>query len=163
MSASERSFTQVWGQKALPVIFLGAPDYPLLVKLPYAEGNRDWLQDDRRSHPKWISTEKAWSIPKSWFDDTVRRCLERYRSVYVIQAIRETEKCAPACVNAVGVECTCSCLGANHGSGISLHTWFVVSDAFAVRHGPVRYAVRLLRPYASAAAGPRNGRTPMVR
>ena len=129
------------------MIFLGAPSHPLLVKLPFADDNREWLQDDPRNRPQWISSEKAWSIPKSWFDDTARRCLARYRAVYVVQAFRETEKCAPACVNAVGVECTCSCLGANHGSGISMQTWYVVSDAFAVRHGPKQYAVRLLRPY----------------
>lgn len=147
MSIVLRSFPQVWGQKVLPVIFLGAPSHPLLVKLPYADDNREWLQDDRRNRPRWISSETAWSIPKAWFGDTAWRCLARYRAVYVIQAFRETEKCAPACVNAVGIECTCSCLGANHGSGISMQTWYVVSEAFAVRYGPKQYAVRLLRPY----------------
>jgi hypothetical protein len=147
MSPIPHSFAPVWEQKALPVIFRDSPGHPLLVRLPFAEGNREWLQDDRRHRPKWLASEKAWSIPKAWFDDSARRCLERYHAVYIIQPFRESETCAPACVNAIGVECTCSCLGANHGSGISMETWYVVSDAFAVRYGPKQYAVRLLRPY----------------
>lgn len=147
MSVVPRALAHIWEQKLRPVVFLDAPGYPLLVRLPYAGDNREWLQNDRRNRPEWIPSEKAWSVPKAWFEDSVRRCLERYGAVHVIQPFRESEKCAPACVNAVGVQCTCSCLGANHGSGISLATWYVASDAFAVRHGPKQYAARLLHPY----------------
>src|SRR4051812_7125708 len=120
------SFSDVWNQRTVPVVFRDGPIHPLLVKLPYAERNREWVQNGRRSRPKWVSNQVAWDIPKTWFDDTVRRCLSHYGSVFVIQTYRETEKCAPACVNAVGADCNCSCLGANHGSGISLSTWYVV-------------------------------------
>lgn len=147
----QASFASIWNQKAIPVALRDGPGgRPLLVRLPYAPSNGEWLRDDRRAKPKWFRADTAWSIPKAWFDDTVRRCLEKYRAVYVIQPYREMENCAPACVNAVGVECTCSCRGENHGSGDSLDKWYIVSETCAVRYGPKQYGARLLTPYLRA-------------
>ena len=107
-----------------------------MVKLPYAPGNGDWLRSDHRRKPEWVKQYKCWETPKSWFEDVVRRLLQRFGRVYVIQPYRTQEKCAPACWNATGVECECSCMGANHGSGDPQGKWHVVSDTLAVSwHG----------------------------
>ena len=140
----EERLKGIWGQTNIPVILRrGGKGEKLRVKLPYNEDNRNWLQNGRRISPIWTKDEKYWELPKSWFNDLVNRCLDRYRRVYIIQPYREEEKCAPACMSAIGHECQCSCMGANHGAGND-GSWFEVSDTFAVRWKNQYLASRLL-------------------
>lgn len=115
----------------------------LRVRLPFAETNRAWLQNQRRTSPVWREKEKYWELPKAWFNDFVDRALHRYGKIYIMQPYREQEICAPACQNAEGHECECSCMGQHHGAG-SDGSWFEVSDAFATRWGAREIACRLL-------------------
>lgn len=133
----------VLSQQAAPVALRLGKGHKLRVKVPYAEDNRRWLQDGKRTSPKWLKEKKQWEIPSSWFNDFVERALIRYGKVYVIQPFREQEKCAPACWNAIGHECQCSCMGAHHGAGNGAG-WFVVSDTFATRWGTLHLACRLM-------------------
>lgn len=138
------TFDFVWNQHRTPVAFRRTGKGEMLwVRLPYSTSNRQWLQNGRRNNPEWKSVEKYWELPKAWFNDFVDRALDRYGSVYIIQPYREQEKCAPACMNAVGHECNCSCMGQNHGAGND-GSWFEVSDAFATRWGGKEIACRLL-------------------
>ena len=138
------TFDFVWNQKRTPVAFRHTGKGDLLwVRLPYSSSNRQWLQNGRRNNSAWKSTEGYWELPKAWFNDFIERALDRYRSVYIIQPYREQEKCAPACMNAVGHECNCSCMGQNHGAGND-GSWFEVSDTFATRWGGREIACRLL-------------------
>nr|WP_244666072.1 hypothetical protein [Rhizobium ruizarguesonis] len=130
-------------QTGTPVAIRMGKGSKLQVRLPYAIDNKSWLRAGKRSIPDWLPNEKRWEIPQSWFNDFVNRALERYHRVYVVQPYHEHEVCAPACWNAVGHECQCSCMGANHGSGQS-SAWFIASDTFAVRWGPRQLACRLL-------------------
>ena len=144
MNDSESKLKHVWNQRSVPVILRrGGKGQRLRLRLPYAENNRSWLQDGRRNAPKWIADGSYWETPKAWFNDLVNRALERYGRLYVIQPYREQEKCAPACLNAVGHECQCSCMGANHGAGND-GSWFEVSDTFATRWGHQQLACRLM-------------------
>ncbi|MEP1497973.1 MAG: hypothetical protein ABJK50_20985, partial [Pseudophaeobacter sp.] len=61
----------------------------------------------------------------------------------IIQPYREQEICARACQEALGHECQCSCMGANHGAGND-GSWFEVSDTFSTRWGDRELACRLL-------------------
>ena len=135
---------RIWSQRQIPVILRKGGNNPILIGLPYAGNNRAWLKLNHRINPKWEPSSKAWSIPKSWFNDLVSKCLERYNKVYVIQPYREQEKCAPACWNAKGHECQCSCMGKNHGSRGPNSDWLVISDTFATRYKKVQFAVRLI-------------------
>jgi hypothetical protein len=92
---------------------------------------------------RWIDKHRYWELPKAWFNDFVDRSLSRYGKVYIIQPYREQEKCAPACQNATGHECQCSCMGEHHGAGND-GSWFEVSDTFATRWGDLHLACRLL-------------------
>ena len=133
----------------MPVVYRQGGSEPLLVRLPYASGNGGWLRSDHRRKPEWVKQYKCWGTPKAWFEDVVRRLLQRFGRVYVIQPYRTQEKCAPACWNATGVECECSCMGANHGSGNASGRWHVVSDTFAVQWRNRQLACRLIqRPQA---------------
>ncbi len=134
----------VWNQLQIPVALRRTgPGERLRVRLPFATTNREWLQDGRRTAPAWNAKDKYWELPKKWFDDFVNRSLDKYGKVYIIQPYREQEKCAPACQNATGHECQCSCMGQHHGAGND-GSWFEVSDTFATRWGDREIACRLL-------------------
>ncbi|WPP02696.1 hypothetical protein [Methylocella tundrae] len=134
----------VWGQERIPVVLRRTgKGQRLRVRLPFAETNRQWLQNGRRTSPVWIDDKKYWELPKAWFNDFVERALAKYGKVYVIQPYREQEKCSPACQNAIGHECQCSCMGLNHGAGND-GSWFEVSDTFATRWGDQELACRLM-------------------
>lgn len=143
MDQPER-YKLIWNQSRIPVILRRAgKGEKLRVRLPFDDDNRDWLRNHRRTHPVWISNGRYWELPKAWFDDLVERALVRYGGVYIFQPFREQEKCSPACQNAIGHECQCSCMGANHGAG-SDASWFEVSETFSFRWGPKELACRLL-------------------
>jgi hypothetical protein len=135
---------RIWEQRAIPVVLRrSGKGERLRVRLPYDEGNRDWLRNGRRSKPEWVKSGKYWELPKDWFNDFVNRALAKFGRLYVVQPYREQEKCAPACLNAVGHECQCSCMGANHGVGND-GSWFEVSETFATRWGGQELACRLM-------------------
>ena len=135
----------LWRQTKIPVVYRPG-DSPLQVKLPFADDNRDWLRNGKRTLPVWDSKFSSWRVPRSWFDDVIRRALLRHRRVYVIQPFREEERCAPACRNARGFKCTCSCMGEYHGSEGEEAGWFVVSETCMVRRGDRVLACRLIEP-----------------
>lgn len=137
-------YKAIWNQTLIPVVLRRAgKKQKLRIRLPYAEDNRQWLQNGRRTHPVWVPNGRYWELPKAWFNDFVNCALERYGRLYIFQPYREQEKCAPACQNAVGHECQCSCMGANHGAG-SDSSWFEVSETFSFRWGERSLACRLL-------------------
>ena len=141
--ADERS-KRVWNQKEIPVVLRrDGKGERLRVRIPFAPDNLAWLKNGKRIWPVWVKKHNCWEIPKAWFNDFVVRALHRYRYLYIIQPFREQEKCSPACLNAVGHECQCSCMGANHGAGND-GSWFEVSDTFAFRWGDRHLACRLM-------------------
>lgn len=135
---------RVWNQRNIPVILRrGGKGQHLRIRLPFAKNNRDWLRDGKRLSPEWVQKEKYWETPKAWFNSIVDRILRRYGKLYVIQPYREQEICAPACLNATGHECQCSCMGANHGAGND-GSWFEVNETFATRWDDQVLACRLI-------------------
>jgi hypothetical protein len=143
MTESDR-INQIWRQNRIPVLWRMGKGISPRLRLPYREDNRAWIQNGRRTNIRWDRNEKYWEIPQSWFNDLVERCVEEFDKVYIIQPFREQEKCAPACWNATGYECQCSCMGENHGAGGGSGRWTVISDTFATRWGQETIACRLL-------------------
>lgn len=142
---SSKKLKRVWNQKEVPVILRrGGKGQKLRLRLPFSSDNHDWLKGGKRHNPEWEPGDKYWEAPKAWFNDLVNRMLNRYGAVYIIQPFREQEICAPACMNASGHECQCSCMGANHGAGND-GSWFEVSEAFAIRTSTPELACRLMR------------------
>lgn len=141
----------IWKQNELPVILRMEDGHPLRIKIPGNHSNlmwrlsaAHWIRANRQRKPKWDCRYKCWEAPKSWLNDLVRQVLLGYKKFYLIQPYREHEKCAPACFNAKGHDCECSCMGANHGAGGPGAGWFTVSDAFATRWGERHLACRLM-------------------
>lgn len=140
----EQTLKAIWDQSEVPVILRRTGKGQLLrARLPYSDTNRAWLQDGRRITPTWHSSRRFWEFPKAWFNDFVERALRTFGQVYVVQPYREQEKCSSACLNAVGHECQCSCMGRNHGAGND-GSWFEISETFATRWGDQMLACRLM-------------------
>jgi hypothetical protein len=143
-SASKITLKYVWNQSRIPVVLRRTGrGQKIRVRLPFSSNNGEWLRNDRRNSPDWISKDKYWELPKSWFNDFVERSLVKYGKIYIIQPFRAQEICAPACQNAAGHECECSCMGRYHGAGND-GSWFDVSDTFATRSGAEQLACRLM-------------------
>ncbi|MGR3436381.1 MAG: hypothetical protein ACU0CO_16070 [Shimia sp.] len=137
-----------WAQARVPIVVRsGMKGDKLTARLPYREDNKRWVYGlapgTRRPQVHWTRPEGAWKLPVGWFNRFVDGALERYGRLYVVQPFREIEKCAPACRNATGHECQCSCMGANHGVGDG-GGWFDVSETFSFRWGPRQAAIRLM-------------------
>ena len=137
-----------WNSANIPIIVRsGISGDKLTARLPYRPDNRGWLfglaTGRRKPEVQWAPVEKAWKLPVSWLNRFVDSGLERYGQLYVVQPYREMEKCAPACRNAVGHDCQCSCMGANPGAGDG-SGWFDVSETFSFRWGPQSAAIRLM-------------------
>ena len=144
---------QVWHQGKIPVLLRRGEGYALQVRLLNHLRSSEFSHDQFRflrsirptGHaPKWLTRYKSWELPQSWFNDLVGNILRVHGKLYIIQPYREQEVCAPACMNASGHECQCSCMGANHGAGGPDGAWFVVSDTFATRSGDSHLACRLM-------------------
>lgn len=135
---------RIWKkQKQLPVI-LRRSKPPILIKLPDSNDNQSWLKDAHIRWPWWNTKLECWEVPQTWFDEVITRAARRWGAVYVIQLHREQQKCAPACWNAQGFHCECSCMGENHGSGKPDGKWYEVSDTLALQWGDKKYACRLI-------------------
>jgi len=134
----------IWNNRKIPVLLRRGGSLAIRLRLPYSPENRGWLRNgERKKMPEWISDGQYWELPASRFNELVEMFLNKFGKTYIIQPYREQEICSPSCMDAQGFECQCSCLGANHGSGVG-GRWFVVSDAFAVRSGDMKAACRLL-------------------
>lgn len=148
----EGNLGQVWRQEKIPVILrrMGKGErlrarVPLDLSPAYT-----WLEKLGRHRPLWSGRDGYyWELPKAWFDDFVNASLDRFGQVYIIQPYREQEMCSASCRHAVGHECECSCMGANHGSGND-EGWFDVTDAFSTKWGEQELACRLLTARPSA-------------
>lgn len=152
MTSQERA-RGIWKQKQIqiPVIFRRGKGEPLRLRLPPSPENpREWIRGDKRRQPQWDPKFKCWEVYHAWLNWLVERILHRYGRVYLIQPFRVMEKCAPACWNATGFECECSCMGENHGSGDG-SGFHVVSETFAFRWQTREYGCRLIVLRQSAA------------
>ncbi|TGD60487.1 hypothetical protein EYC08_20715 [Tabrizicola sp. WMC-M-20] len=137
-----------WHEARIPfIVRSGVPGQKLTAKLPFKPDNFAWIKSlakgNRKPEVSWDATTKTWALPVSWLNRFVDNGLARYGQLYVVQPFREMEKCAPACRNALGHDCECSCMGENHGAGNGLG-WFDVSEAYSFRWGPQSAAARLM-------------------
>ncbi len=136
--------SNIWRQNDIPVLLRKGKGYRLMVKLPIADDNYDWLRGHKRSKPNWNRKFKCWELPQAWVNRLVSSILSRHGKLYIIQPYREQEICAPACWNAEGHECQCACMGANHGSQSPAGNWFTISEAFATLWHDRKLACRLM-------------------
>jgi len=144
MNIKDEMLKRIWRQGKIPVLFRRPRPEPILVRLPFSSTNREWVQEGHKRKTVWNGKYTCWEAPVAWFDDLVDRAIHKYGSVYVIQPFNRQQKCAPACWNAKGYECECSCMGLNHGNGEPAGNWKEISESLAVNYGAREYSCRLL-------------------
>ena len=142
-AAAQLDLKDIWRQRRIPVIFI-PPQGSLMVRLTLYWGREAyrWLRNGQRAKPSWDRLHRCWIIPRTWFQSTLDHLREESET-YVVQPYRPQQKCAPACWNAVGDWCECSCMGANHGLGQPDGKWNVISEYCAIKYRDRDYAVRL--------------------
>jgi len=145
MTTDKKNAASIWKNEVIPVILRRGGSNPIRLRVPFSADNREWLKNGtRKKEPEWNKKDKYWELPVSRFNELVQMILDRHEQIYIIQPYREKEICAPACMNAEGFECQCSCMGANHGLA-NQNGWLEVSETFAVRYGKIQLACRLLK------------------
>ena len=150
MDITDQKFRQIWYESDKPVIVRQGKHRSVLMRFPRSATNTMWIKAWKRNNPIWDGQLECWETPRAWFNDMIQRCLEEYGVVYLVQRHREMQRCAPACWNASGYDCECSCMGANHGSGHPGGRWYVVSDTFAFKWDSRQYACRRIQAPAQA-------------
>jgi hypothetical protein len=58
----------IWHQGKTLVIFRRNNPFPVLVRVPFTDVNKEWLRNDRCAKPKGNDQFKAWEIPTALFD-----------------------------------------------------------------------------------------------
>jgi len=140
LDISRNTGVQIWRNGRIPVVYRPGRREYLLARIPFTGESILWLAGEGKHRIEFNPRFKAWEIPPTRLNDIIKRCLNRFGETWLIQSYREFEKCAPACWNAEGFDCQCSCLGENHGSGRELE--HIVSETFAFEWGGRRLSAR---------------------
>ena len=139
-----RRLRAIWNQRNVPVLLRRQGGRPLALRVPERASTAAWVRGERRRKPIWQLDGRYWEVPRAWFSSLTRQLLDEFDSVYTIQPFRHQQKCAPACWNATGEECECSCMGERHGSSHPGRGWKVISETFATAWNDEELACRLL-------------------
>lgn len=109
----------------------------LELRLPYQPGNRAWLHQvlGARIQPHYHRRTGRWRIARPHLRLLVDELADRFGAVEVVLDFRLTERCDTRCQEAAGDECTCSCLGVNHGGAAYWKQWRLVGETTLVLSG----------------------------
>jgi hypothetical protein len=106
--------------------------------MPYEGGsNRRWLLEElgERIRPHWNKEEGRWEIARPHLATITAALAERFGEVDVYLEFSTTERCDTRCENAEQDDCTCSCMGDNHGGAAYWRNWTLVGDTTLVDVG----------------------------
>jgi hypothetical protein len=95
MDAQDPRLREIWRQKVIPVVYRQVRPEPVLLRIPYAPNNFEWVRGEKRHKPDWNAKFKCWETPVSWFDELIERTLRKFGKVYVIQLFSRLLKFAP--------------------------------------------------------------------
>jgi hypothetical protein len=110
------------------------------VRIPYRLGNRAFLKGSGITRGiEWDGSRGLWLVPRSRLQDL----LDHLTTVYDVDVYIDgsaQQKCDIRCAQATGIECECSCAGANHGG---LNAWMQVTDTLLVNTTTTRTHFRI--------------------
>ncbi|SCD43437.1 endonuclease domain-containing protein [Streptomyces sp. SA3_actG] len=134
------------GTKKVPMLWLPR-EGEVVAKLPPRKGNRAWLH-----HTVGIRSPKfagdRWTLPRSSLSRLLMAAIDRYGTVVLCRDMNRLSKCNRTCLEAVGTECQCSCLGLSHGQD-SQHWYTSVGDAAVADFGEFKRAAVTYTPKGS--------------
>lgn len=99
---------------AVPMVWL-PQDGQVVAKIPARKGNRRWLREAVRIRSPHLAEDGRWYLPRNCLGKLVVAAVDRYGYVVVCRDMSRLSRCTRLCLEATGVECNCSCLGAYHG------------------------------------------------
>ncbi|MFI9465768.1 hypothetical protein [Streptomyces xiamenensis] len=103
--------------------------------MPFEGGsNRKWLMETlgERIRPEWNRPEGRWEIARPHLKALVAALVDRFEEVDVFLEFSTTERCHERCQEATGDDCSCSCMGENHGGAAYWKRWHLVGDQVLV-------------------------------
>jgi hypothetical protein len=102
-------------------------------KIPARKGNFRWLHETLGIKSPELNGDR-WTLPRSCLVRLVTAAVDRYGFVVLWRDMSKLSRCTRACLEAVGAECDCSCMGAHHGQDSG--AWFErVGDAVVADFG----------------------------
>lgn len=133
------SWIPLWGDaEGAPVITL-----PARGRLGYWIPEQGWQKHEEfvyrhvhgRARPEWNPTGESWSVATRHFIELAGSLVKRHSRMVLGREYNSSEKCNHRCMNALGHECTCSCLARNHGRGGWMSGWRITAETTSVADG----------------------------
>jgi hypothetical protein len=125
----------------------------IAVAVPYSKGTRLWLREvcGPGTRPEFDRERKVWTVARPHFRRIVEALASRYGivDVYVDHTVRSV--CGKLCREAEGDDCTCSCLGDNHGAHSWRREWHQVDEHWLIRNEKMRRHYRVIAEQVGAA------------
>lgn len=119
-------------------------DGQVIAKIPARKGNWRWLRQAVRIRSPRLDGDR-WHLPRNCLVKLVTAAVDRYGYIAVWRDMSRLSRCTTACLEATGVECDCSCLGAYHGENSG--GWFErVRDAVVADLGEITRSVVIYGP-----------------
>lgn len=128
----------------VPMIWL-PQDGQVIAKIPARKGNRWWLHETVRIRSPRLDGGR-WHLPRNCLVRLVTAAIDRYGYVVVSRDMSKLSRCNRRCLEATGVYCDCSCMGAHHGADSI--SWFervgdvMVADLGETKRTTILYGAR---------------------
>lgn len=101
-------------EPGVPVVWL-PKNGKVVAKLPPRKGNRRWLHHTVGIRSPRLADDR-WHLPRNCLGRLVTAAIDRYGHIVVCRDMSRLSRCTRACLEARGIDCDCSCLGAYHGA-----------------------------------------------
>lgn len=100
----------------------------VVAKIPPRKGNYRWLHQTLGIRSPNLEGDR-WHLPRNCLIKLVTAAIDRYGYVAVYRDMSKLSRCTRMCLEAMGMECDCSCLGSHHGESNSGNWFESVGDA----------------------------------
>jgi hypothetical protein len=106
----------------IPLVWLPV-DRQVVARTPAGEADLPWLRGTVCVRSPRLDADGRWQLPRSCATRLVTAAIDRYGYVVLWRDMSRLSRCTKACLEAVGTECDCSCLGLHHGESAA-DGWF---------------------------------------
>ena len=128
-------------------------DGKVIAKLPGYQGNRRWLHETVGIRSPDLVSDR-WKLPRNCMVRLVTAAIDRFGYVAVWRDMARLSHCDRRCLEAAGMDCQCSCMGAFHGQNAG--NWFErIGEAMVSDQGETTRTVVIYGPPIDDDSGPR--------
>lgn len=135
-----------------PVAMIWLPvDGQVIAKVPAMRGNRAWVKNAVRIRSPRLVGDR-WELPRSCLTKFVTAAVDRFGYVAVWRDMSRLSRCTKACLEATGMDCDCSCMGAHHGQD-SVNWFEQVGDVVVAELGEITRSIVLYQALEAPGGG----------